>query len=166
MKPTYGDIRELPPILHSIVDASVTDDNGHMNVRHYYGSAVTGADTMLEWVGVDDSYRRTRQLGAFAAEHHVRYFAEMGLHDEFSVYGVWLDRSSRAAHFVVFVLNETRRTVACSLELIVVNVSLKSRKPEPFPTCVSAQIDSGIASFDRLDWTASISRSLRLRPSN
>jgi len=165
MKLTYNDVRELAPILHGTVDASTTDGNGHMNVRHFYGAAVTAADTMLESVGVDDGYRGIRQMGAFAAEHHIRYLAEMNLGDRYSAHGLWLDRSSRAGHFMVFVLNATTRTLACSLELLVVNVSLTSRKPEPFPADVTARIDAGITVVSRLDWTASISRSMRVRQS-
>ena len=66
---------------------------------------------------------------------------------------------------MVFVLNATARTLACSLELMVVNVSLTSRKPEPFPADVTERIDAGITEVSRLDWTASISRSMRVRQS-
>ncbi|WP_157538400.1 MULTISPECIES: thioesterase family protein [unclassified Nocardioides] len=162
-KPSFDDVRALCAIAEGHVAPDLTDGNGHMNVRHIYALGVTGADLLSEQVGIDDEYRSSRRMGTFAAEHHIGFFAELHERDLFSVHPVWIDRSERAAHVLVFVLNQTTRALSSILELVVVNVDLESRSAVALPPDVAAQIDRGIAVSRSISWPLPTSGAMSVR---
>ena len=162
-KPSFDEVNALPCIAEGHVEARSTDGNGHMNVRHIYALGVTGADLLSEHAGIDDEYRSARRMGTFAAEHHIGFFAEMREADAYSVHPLWVDRSERAGHVLVFVLNRSTRKLASILELIVVNMDLGGRASVPFPPDVATEIDRGAATTRAIPWPVPTSGAMSVR---
>jgi acyl-CoA thioester hydrolase len=61
-----------------------------------------------------------------------------------------------------FLINATRGEVGNSLELVLAHVDLETRRVIPFGDDVAGSLDAEIERHDRLGWTASISRLLRI----
>ena len=162
-QPAYEEVRALPSMLQSRAESQFTDGNAHMNVRHIYAVGVTGADLLAELAGIDDVYRSGRRMGTFAAEHHIRFLSEVREDDCLSVHPLWVDRSERAGHVLVFILNQTTRKVSSILELVVVNVDLDSRASTPFPADVAAEIDRYVARTRALEWPIPTSGAIGVR---
>jgi acyl-CoA thioester hydrolase len=163
LHPTYQALSALWSVLEDRVESVTTDGNGHMNVRHIYAYAVAGADLLAEQVGINDMYRSNRRMGTFAAEHHIRFFAEMRETDRFSVHPLWIDRSERVGHVLVFLLNRTTRMLSSILELVVVNVDLNSRSSVPFPPDIAAEIDRRVAATRTISWPIPTSGAMGVR---
>jgi acyl-CoA thioester hydrolase len=162
-RPSYEQVSALCSVIEDRVAPSSTDGNGHMNVRHIYACGVEGADLLAERVGINDRYRADRRTGIFAAEHHIRFFAELHEDDCFSVHPLWIDRAEKVGHLLVFVLNRTTHELSASLELLVVNVDLDSRSAVAFPADVGAEIDRQIAAAEALPWTPPIGGAMGVR---
>ncbi|MGJ9423595.1 thioesterase family protein [Aeromicrobium sp. CF3.5] len=145
------------------VDNTHVDGNSHVNVRHIYGHGVAGAEVLSEHAGIDDDYRARRSMGTFAAEHHIRYMAEIHQGALIGSRPLWIGRSERSAHMLVFITNETMRNVSAVLELLIVNMDLSTRKPLPFPAPVATKIDRGIAATSSLSLELPLSGAIGVR---
>jgi len=134
-------IRSLP-IRH---EAKVLDDfidiNGHMNITHYLRLGAEAVDLVLRAAGMDDHYRDVDHLSSFAVEHHLRYHAEMRLGERISVYPQLLARSERAAHVMVYLVDDTNERLANTLEAVLVHVDMVERRSVRFPDEVAAVLD-------------------------
>lgn len=163
MNPPYQAISALDSVIQRRVESDTTDGNGHMNVRHIYAYAVAGADLLAEQVGINDAYRSNRRMGTFAAEHHIRFFSEMRETNRLSVHPLWVDRSERVGHVLVFLLNRTTCMLSSILELVVVNVDLNSRSSVPFPPDIAAEIDRAVEATRGISWPIPTSGVVGLR---
>ncbi len=93
--------RGVPAVARGVVSVGDTDGNGHANVRSLYGyrsmpltvsrSSRASTTTTAVWRG----------WAPFAAEHHLRFYAEMRAGDRYTVHPVWVGRTARAAHMAV-----------------------------------------------------------------
>lgn len=134
-----------------------------MNVRHIYAHGVAGADALSELAGVDDRYRATRLMGTFGAEHHITYLAEIHAGDVIASRPLWVGRSARAAHMLVLITNESTRMLAAVLELVIVHMDLRTRRPAPFPSDVAASMDAGIVGTASLAFDLPLCGALQVR---
>lgn len=151
--PTYDQVAEaLPLVLEGDVAEKHLDYNGHVNMRHYVKFAAVSSDRLLRGVGIDDDYRAERRMGSFTAEHHVRYLAELHVGDRWQAHTVWVDRSTKAAHQLSFVLNASSRRLSATVEMMLVHVSMDDRRAEAFPKDVARRIDSRIERTRQIRW--------------
>jgi acyl-CoA thioesterase FadM len=107
--PAYDQVLEIPTALQASVTQDFIDINGHMNTRHYLEYGAISADTLCREVGIDDEYRRTRRLGIFTAEHHLRYLHEVREGETFSLHPRVLARSDKAVHLLSHLLDRKQR---------------------------------------------------------
>jgi acyl-CoA thioester hydrolase len=161
--PSYQQVLELPSVLEGAVAPDFIDANGHMNIRHYLDHGALGADALMRAVGVDDAYRSARRMGVFTAEHHLRYVAEMHEGTRFTVHPLFLDRSDNAGHLVALILDRTHGVLSCTVEILLVHVSMDSRRPTDFPADVASGIDAGIARARQISWRVPISGAMGIR---
>lgn len=161
--PTAEQIREIPAALSATVTAREIDDNGHMNVVHYLALSSQAADVLMRELGVDESYRGTRRLGVFTAEHHLVYYSELRAGDPFTVHVRVLERSDRAMHLMTFLVDDKREILSNTLEIMLVHVDLDERRACPVPADLAAALDRKIAAGAALSWPAPVCGSLRIR---
>lgn len=138
-------VRTLPVRHQTQVTEDFIDVNGHMNITHYLRLGAETIDRALRAAGMDDQYRDVRRLSSFAVEHHLTYRTEMHLGDHISVHAQLLARSERAAHAMVYLLDDTNDRLANTLEVVLVHVNLDERRSVPFPDDVSSVLDQMIA---------------------
>ncbi|GAA1477777.1 hypothetical protein GCM10009623_22230 [Nocardioides aestuarii] len=160
--PTYEQLVDLPAHVQQPVPIAFEDANGHLNVRHYTGIASEGLDESLVGVGIPQMWPAMGHA-VFSAEHHLTYLAEMRTGDRLSARVRLLGRSERAAHALVYLLDETHERVSFVMEEIFLHIDMESRKTAPWPDDVAAAMDEKIAEDARLPFEPDLSGSLSLR---
>lgn len=150
-------VRELPCQLTGfVVPSSFEDENGHMNIRHYLDLAARVISTVFSTVGVTDEYRATRGMGFFTAEHHLSYVSEIVVGESVSGYFRALERSDKVVHAMVFLVNDTQRRLAYTLELIAPHVDLRGRRTAPMPVDLAQAWDAELAAVAHVPWDAPV----------
>jgi acyl-CoA thioester hydrolase len=160
--PTYEQLLDLPAYVQQPVPMAFEDANGHLNVRHYTGIASEGLDESLVQVGIPQMWPAMGHA-VFSAEHHLTYLAEMRTGDRLSARVRLLGRSERAAHALVYLLDETHQRLSFVMEEIFLHIDMATRKTAPWPDDVAAALDEKIAEDSALPWEPDTSGSLALR---
>lgn len=163
IQPTYDDLQSLPVHLPQKVPAAFEDVNGHLNIRHYVGIASEGLDEALADVGIPLQWPQTAGQGVFTAEHHMSYLKELLVGDRLSVRVRMIGRSERAAHVLVFLVDETHQQLSYVMEEIFLHVDMGSRRTTVWPDDVAEAMDKAIAEHEALAWEAPVSGAMSLR---
>jgi len=146
------DLTELPKTFEALVPDSYIDLMGHMNVAWYsyfFSDAMLGLYTQLG-SGVDDI--NDRQLGRFAMETHIRYLREVRIGQQIEVYSRFIARNEKRFHVMNFMWNKTQEGISATYEVVGTSIDLRLRKPTPFQTELTVEIDKMIAKHKALDW--------------
>ena len=162
-QPSYDDVVTLPASLDQSVPVAFEDINGHLNIRHYVGIASEGLDESLVSLGIPQMWPISAGQGVFTAEHHMTYFAELRTGDKISVRVRLLGRSERAAHALVYLVDETHSRVSYVMEEIFLHVGMEDRLTSPWPADVAAAFDQRIKEHQALTWDSPTSGSMALR---
>ena len=129
------------------------DENGHMNLAFYVVVFDEATDLLWDAIGLGQPYRQATGNGTFAAESHILYRAELFLGDEASVSTQILGADAKRLHLA----HEMRRGLAliAQQEIMLLNVSLGTRRVTPFPPSTLAQVLAAAAAhaaLPRPDW--------------
>lgn len=162
-QPTYDQLVSLPAFAVQPVPTAFEDFNGFLNVRHYLGIGSEGLDESLYDVGISQNWPVASGFACLSAEHHLTYLHELKTGDDMSVRVRLVGRSERAAHAVVYVLDDTNQRVACVFEEIFLCVKLDQRKTAPWPPGVAEGLDRRVAEHAEIDWKPALSGTLGLR---
>lgn len=160
--PTYDQLVGLPAYAEQPVPVAFEDVNGHLNVRHYTGIASEGLDESLVPLGIPQNWPALGHA-CFSAEHHLTYLSELRTGDRMSCRVRLLGRSERAAHAMVYLLDDTHQQVSYVMEEIFLHISMATRRTAPWPEDVAAGLDRRIAEDAKLPWAAATSGCLALR---
>jgi acyl-CoA thioester hydrolase len=160
--PTYEQLEALPAYVQQPVPVAFEDVNGHLNVRHYTGIASEGLDEALVEEGIPQNWPAIGHA-CFSAEHHLTYLAELRTGDRMSARVRLLGRSERAAHALVYLLDESHQRLSFVMEEIFLHIDMKTRHTAPWPDDVAAALDRRIAADDELPWEPDVSGSMGLR---
>src|SRR5690606_8187295 len=116
-----------------------------MNITQYLRLGAESLEVALEALGMGQEYRDVRRHSNFAVEHHLTYLTEMHLGERIAVYPQLLDRTERAAHAMMYLVDETNDRLANTLEAVLVHVSMDDRRSAPFPEDVLPRLDEMVA---------------------
>lgn len=162
-QPTYDQLAALPAFAVQPVPSAFEDSNGFLNVRHYLGIGSEGLDESLHDVGIPFNWPTVSGFACLSAEHHLTYLHELKTGDQMSVRVRLVGRSDRAAHAIVYVLDDTHQRVACVFEEIFLCVELSDRKTAPWPAGVAEGLAARVAEHAAIGWEPALSGSLALR---
>ncbi|MBT8076956.1 MAG: thioesterase family protein [Gammaproteobacteria bacterium] len=154
--PTTDEVRELARPEQFRIPPDWEDENGHVNVQFYQALYERGGRPLMESLGMDDAYFSERRLGVFDLEHHISYFSEIHVGETVSVYTRLLDRTDKRFHGIVFIVNDSRDLLACTLEFVASGADLEARRSAPYPDDVAAALDRIIAEHRKLSWDAPV----------
>ncbi|WP_426243475.1 thioesterase family protein [Nocardioides sp. LHG3406-4] len=161
--PTYDQLFDLPAYVEQPVPMPFEDMNGHLNVRHYIGIASEGLDESLVPLGIPQNWPISAGHACFSAEHHCTYLTELRTGDLMSARVRLLGRSERAAHALVYLLDETHHRLSYVMEEIFLHIDMSTRRTAPWPEDVAANLDKRIAEDAELPFAAATSGCLALR---
>lgn len=161
--PSVEEIDRIPAACSTVAGREWEDGNGHVNVAHFYGFHILGAEEQLRRVGIDDAYRANWSCGVFSMEQHLRFFDEVRIGEEISAHMRWLDRGAKVLHGISVIVNRTTGRVANTLEMIEGHVDLTARRTVPFPADVAQRIDAQVAAHRGLPWQLPLSGVMAVR---
>jgi acyl-CoA thioester hydrolase len=155
-------IEALEPVcLRTTVPDSYRDSNGHMNVRWYIALFDDAGDTLHDWMGLTPAYHAAHGTGTMDLEYHVNFVGEVLPGEDVVVYVRPVAYSAKRLHYVMFMVNATRKKLAATLECINGFVDLQVRRTTPWPPEVEAMLARAIASDGQLDWSPPLSGSMQ-----
>jgi acyl-CoA thioesterase FadM len=160
--PTYEQLADLPAYAEQPVPVAFEDVNGHLNVRHYTGIASEGLDESLVALGIPQNWPVSGHA-CFSAEHHLNYLAELRTGDTMSARVRLLGRAERAAHVLVYLLDDSHQRLSFVMEEVFLHIDMETRRTAPWPADVAAALDERIAADAGLPWAPSVSGSMGLR---
>ena len=161
-QPTYEQLADLPAYAEQPVPVAFEDVNGHLNVRHYTGIASEGLDESLVESVIPKGWP-AQGHACFSAEHHLTYLSELRTGDRLSARVRLLGRSERAAHALVYLLDDTHQRLSFVMEEIFLHIDMQTRRTAAWPEDVAAALDERIAADAGLPWDASVAGSMSLR---
>jgi len=160
--PTYDELVALAAYTEQPVPIAFEDANGHLNVRHYTGIASEGLDESLVDLGIPPNWPASGHA-CFSAEHHLTYLAELRTGGRMSARVRLLGRSERAAHALVYLLDDTHAQLSFVMEEVFLHIDMETRRTAPWPDDVAAALDERIARDAELGFDADTSGCLSLR---
>jgi acyl-CoA thioester hydrolase len=160
--PTYEQLAVLTAYTEQPVPVPFEDANGHLNVRHYTGIASEGLDESFLDLGIPQNWPAMGHA-CFSAEHHLTYLAELLTGDRISSRVRLLGRSERAAHALVYLLDDSHQRLSFVMEEILLHIDMETRRTAPWPDEIAAALDEQIAAQADLPWEPDVSGSLNLR---
>lgn len=155
-------IRELaPPFLRLAIPEEYRDENGHMNMRWYLAVYDDAGYPLQEQLGLTREYHAAHGTGGFDLEHHIHYLNEVVPGDMVAVYARLVGHSAKRVHYLMFMVNETRGTLASIFECVNSFADMKTRRTAPWPEETAAKIAGLVAEHQRLDWAPPLSGVMR-----
>ena len=145
-------ITALGAVYRQVIPPDYEDENGHMNMRWYLAVYDEAWYPVAARFGVTDAYRRAHQVGGFDLEHHIHFLREVMIGDEIAVYVRLVKRTAKRVHYLMFLVNETRGTLASIFECVNSFGDMAQRKTIPFPDEIAAEIDALLAEHEALPW--------------
>jgi acyl-CoA thioester hydrolase len=150
-------VSELAPAcLRMTVPETYRDENGHMNMRWYLAIYDDAGYPLQERLGLSQEYHAQHGTGGFDLEHHIHYLREVLPGDEVSVYARLVQRTGKRIHYLMFLVNETRGTLASIFECVNSFADMRARRTAPYPPDIAARIDAVIARHASLEWPAPV----------
>lgn len=154
--PSANDVRELEVLAEHTIPPEWQDQNGHVNVQYYQTLYLIGGWPMLGRAGVDASYFEDRGLGIFDLEHHVHYLSELHVGERVTIHGRFIANNKRRIHGMVFIVNDDRDELACTLEFVAASTNLRTRRMNEFPDDVLEGLEALIDAEKDLTWTTPV----------
>jgi acyl-CoA thioester hydrolase len=159
MKPpalSLEQVTSLPLLMRLTVPDAYRDENGHMNMRFYLAIYDEAGYPFVASLGLTPAYHAAHQTGGFDLEHHIHYLREVHPGDEVAVYLRVVGRTAKRVHYLMFLVNETRETLASIFECVNAFADLSIRRTAPWPPEAAAGLDALIAAHTALDWPAPV----------
>ncbi len=160
MTPSTEQLLSLTTLTDRVVPADHIDQNGHMNIAHYFREGSIGAWQLVVDRATGEDYIERRGLSFFTVEHRLAYLAELRAGERYSVHATVVGRSDKAVHAAAFVVDREHDRVACRMELVYVHVDMDDRRATPIPDDVAARLDAVAAEHP---WVAEVATGLSLR---
>jgi acyl-CoA thioester hydrolase len=149
---TLAELDRLPTLHRETIPVEYQDEMGHMNVRWYVHLFSSAARSLFSKLGIDTAYRDRTRSGTFATRQYIEYHREVLVGDSVRIHTRLLARSEKRLHFKHWLVNETRRTVAATMETVAVHVDLDARRTVPFPAEVAASADAMVREHAAHAW--------------
>ncbi|MBN1681828.1 MAG: thioesterase family protein [Anaerolineae bacterium] len=149
-------VTALPVIYHTIIPPAYEDENGHMNIRWYMAVFDDAGYPLAARLGLTPDYHAQHGTGGFDLEHHIHYLNEVLIGDAVAVYFRLFKRTAKRTHYMMFMVNETRGTLAATFECVNSFADLTVRRTAPYPDAIAQTIDALLADHKKLAWQAPI----------
>ena len=107
------------------------DHNRHMNVGYYLVVFDFATDEFFRWIGLDDAYRREKDVTTFCLEAHVTYHQEVREGDPLRFTTQLLGHDAKRIHYIHQMYHAKDGYLAATNELMSLHVSQATRRSAP-----------------------------------
>ncbi len=159
-RPTRRDLEPLPLTHQQSIPEDYLDEMGHVNVLWYTHLSSRATAGIFKLIGFTHDYMEREKAGTFALEVHVRYFQEIRVDENISLFSRVLGRTQSRLHAMNFFWNDDRENLAATLEFVSAHMDMTVRRMSPFPPQMTDKLDELIAQQAELAWTAPICGSM------
>ncbi|HSR68908.1 MAG TPA: thioesterase family protein [Acidobacteriota bacterium] len=155
-------IEELPVHLRRTISPDYLDNMGHMNVQYYMALFSDATGRMFSDCGMSEEVVREKRRGAFALQHFIQYRSEVHADETVSVRIRLLESTARKLHMMGYMVNESRRQVAATLEALGAFADLEARRIASCPPEMEEGVNIFLAQCQSLDWQSETCGCIRL----
>lgn len=127
-----------------------TDYNGHLNMGYYPVVMDTGTEPAYDAIGIGAHYITHRGNTFMTVEAHICYLREVLFAKPVEVQFRVLEVDTKRAHFWTEVHQTEEGYLAATMETMVLNVGVESRKTEPWPDDIREVLDAWCAAQSAL----------------
>jgi acyl-CoA thioester hydrolase len=156
--------KKLLNLYERVIPVEWIDYNGHLNVAYYVLAFDQATDAMLDYLGMDDHYRTATGCSVFVLECHVNYLQELVAGERIRCTTQILNADAKRIHYFHRMLRAEGEELVATTELILLHVSLKTRRGAPMPEGVCEKIQSVLAEHRQLPWPEQAGRVIGIRP--
>ena len=154
---------EALPVYHQeIIPSDYLDVMGHMNIRWYMALYDKASRNFFVSHGLSADFIHENQIGTFALKHVINYYAEVRIGQNVAVRTRLLQRSDRRFQAMHFMINETTRQLASTLELLGTFADLQKRQATSIPPEIATEFDAKLMTDRQLGWEAPVSGAIRI----
>jgi acyl-CoA thioester hydrolase len=150
-------ITALPCVYRLHVPPELQDYNGHMNIRGYMTIFDDAGLPLYDEIGLTPQVLMEQGYTTFDLEHHLHYLNEVHIGDSVAVYVRLCGLSAKRMHYLMFMVNETRASLASIFECVNTFVDQKTRRTAPYLPAVAAKIQALLIQHQTLTWAAPLS---------
>lgn len=150
-----------PACLRITVPETYLDENGHMNVRWYLAIFDDAGYALHASLGITPEFHKAHETGTMDLEHHINFLREVLAGDRVAVFARLVAHSAKRVHYLMFMVNETKGTLAATFECVNAFTDLRLRKTAPFPEEAAARIQAEVATGAALDWPPPVCGAMR-----
>ncbi len=118
------------------------DYNGHMNVQYYTMAFDRALDVFLEGVGLGAGFAAEHRQGPYAIQAQYHYLDELLLGENFGVRLTLLDCDAKRLHVFCALVHGGTGGISATLEEVIINVNLNTRRAAPFPDWAQAKFEA------------------------
>ena len=118
------------------------DYNGHMNVAYYVLAFDRGTDALLDYIGMDEHYRRTQNCSVFTLEIHVNYLQELAQGNPIRCSTQLLDYDAKRIHYFEYLHHAEQGYLAATSELILLHMDMGQRRNAAMPQTIQDRLQA------------------------
>ena len=138
------------------------DHNGHMNVAFYVLAFDLATDEFYEGLNIGLTHQETG-FSVFTLGMNVDYLAELFEGDPIRVETKLVDFDHKRVHYIHMMIHAEKGFLAATNECLGMHVGYESRKSEPFPEAVQADLAKMLAAHNTLEMPKQVGRKLGIR---
>jgi acyl-CoA thioester hydrolase len=155
---------EAPLSLYSgTIHPDWIDYNGHMNVAYYVLVFDHGTDALLDYLGMDERYRRGTGFTTYVLETHVTYDRELMQDDPVRVSTQLLDWDSKRLHYFQYMYHDGGDYLAATTEIMLMHMDSRGPKAVPMPEDVLERVEAVMEAHAGLPRPATAGRVIGIR---
>jgi acyl-CoA thioester hydrolase len=140
-----------------------TDRNGHMNVAYYVLAFDRATDALYDALGIGWSYLDRTGKSIFTLAMNVDYLEEVVAGDKVRIVSRLIDWDCKRIHYFHEMYHATNAYLAATNELLSIHVNMATRRSEPFPPGIRAQLAETKAAHAALPASPQVGRKLAIR---
>ena len=133
---------DFPPPFEETVSPDWLDYNGHMNVAYYVLAFDHATDHILDILKLGEAYRQGTNNSVFVVEGHITYQQEVLADTRLRISTPWIEGVGKRIQLYHVMDNAETGERAATMELMLVHVSLESRRSCALPDGQKQNIDA------------------------
>ncbi len=142
---------DAPLVLHQgKIKRDWIDYNGHMNVAYYVLVFDNATDALLDYLGMDEDYRKKTGFTTYVLEAHVTYDRELKENDPVRVETQLLDFDAKRLHYFSQMLHGAEGFLAATTEIMLMHIDSRGPKAAPMTDDVLERVESVMAAHREL----------------